>query len=325
MMSPERSRRQVLRAGLSLVGAPALGGLAGCSIEAEARTPPGGPELVWGVHGVKEGRLHRPRVVALDAEDRLYIADLTDRIQVFDREGNYLRGWRTPGLNVDGPSGLTVDPAGRVLVADTHFYRVLVYDRDGGLQGQIGDGVQGTTPGRFGYATDAVVDGAGCLYVAEYGENDRIQVFDPEGRFLRQWGGHGFEPGRFLRPRAIAFDRRGLLHVADSGNHRIQVFEPSGRLVAMWGRRGVGSGQMAYPFDLAFAPDGTLVVCEYGNSRVQRFDGEGRPLGTWGGPGREPGRLDNPCAVGVDSTGAVHVIDSGNHRVQRFRFGAATA
>ena len=87
------------------------------------------PEQVWGIHGTKPGWLHKPRVAAFDAEDQLYIADLTDRIQVFDRDGNFLRHWRTPDLNVDGPSGLTVDRHGRVLVADTHFYRVLVYDR----------------------------------------------------------------------------------------------------------------------------------------------------------------------------------------------------
>ncbi|GIW88421.1 MAG: ring finger protein HAC1 [Isosphaeraceae bacterium] len=321
MMAMARSRREVLGAGLGLLGVPGLGILAGCSIEAEAKAPADAPERVWGVHGVKPGRLHRPRAVALDGLDRLYIADLTDRIQVFDRDGAYLWGWRTPGLNVDGPSGVTVDRWGRVLVADTHFYRVLIYDQRGELLGQIGDGVQGTGAGRFGYATDVVLDEDGCFYVAEYGENDRIQVFDPEGRFLRQWGGHGFEPGRFLRPRALGFDRAGLLYVADAGNHRIQVFDREGRLVRMWGSRGVRGGQLAYPFDLAFLPDGTLVVCEYGNSRVQRFDEEGRGLGVWGGPGREWGRLDNPCGVGVDSTGAVHVIDSGNHRVQRFRFG----
>src|SRR5215831_13845610 len=107
------------------------------------------PDKVWGVHGTRPGWLHKPRVAAFDDEDHLYICDLTDRIQVFDRDGNYLRGWRTPALNVDGPSGLTVDRYGRVLVADTHFYRVLVYSKVGEILFQIGDGVQGTTPGRF--------------------------------------------------------------------------------------------------------------------------------------------------------------------------------
>jgi hypothetical protein len=89
------------------------------------------PDLVWGVHGTKPGWLHKPRVAAFDARDQLYLADLTDRIQVFDRDGVYIRGWRTPDFNVDGPSGLTVDRYGRLLVADTHFYRVLVYSELG--------------------------------------------------------------------------------------------------------------------------------------------------------------------------------------------------
>jgi hypothetical protein len=50
------------------------------------------PELVWGLHGVRPGHLHKPRVAAFDGQDRLYLADLTDRIQEFDRDGHYLRG-----------------------------------------------------------------------------------------------------------------------------------------------------------------------------------------------------------------------------------------
>ncbi len=277
------------------------------------------PDLVWGIHGTKPGWLHKPRVAAFDADDHLFIADLTDRIQVFDRDGTYLRGWRTPDFNVDGPSGLTVDRYGRLLVADTHFYRVLVYSAMGDLLFQIGDGVQGTTPGRFGYPTDVVIDRAGNFFVSEYGENDRIQVFSPEGRWLRQWGGHGYEPGEFLRPRALAIDDQDRLYVADSCNHRIQVFDTEGKLVKLWGKRGPAPGQMSYPYDLALGPDHSLYVCEYGNHRVQKFTRDGQPLGLWGGPGRRPGQLNNPWALAVDRAGAVSVIDSNNHRVQRFR------
>jgi sugar lactone lactonase YvrE len=277
------------------------------------------PDVVWGVHGVKPGRLHRPRVAAFDAEDHLFIADLTDRIQVFTRDGRYLRGWRMPAFNVDGPSGLTVDRNGRLLVADTHFYRVLVYSRDGARLLQLGDGVQGTAPGRFGYPTDVVLDRAGNFYVAEYGENDRIQVFAPDGKWLRQWGGHGFEPGEFLRPRALAMDERDRLYVADSCNHRVQVFDTHGKLLRVWGRRGSGPGEMGYPYDLTLGPGDSVYVCEYGNHRVQKFSRDGRPLGTWGAPGRGPGQLNYPWALAIDRQGAISVIDSYNHRVQRFR------
>jgi DNA-binding beta-propeller fold protein YncE len=297
---------------LLLVGV--LTGSTGCDLRGGST-----PELVWGVHGTKDGSLQKPRVAAFDAEDHLYIADLTDRIQVFDRDGHYLRAWHMPALNVDGPSGLTIDRYQRVLVADTHFYRVMVYSNKGELLKQLGDGVQATTPGRFGYPTDVIIDRAGNFYVSEYGENDRIQVFSPEGQWLRQWGGHGFEPGEFIRPRALAMDEQDHLYVADSCNHRIQVFDTQGKLLKMWGTRGTAPGQMSYPFDLTIGPDGCLYVCEYGNQRVQKFTLDGQPLGIWGEPGRGPGQLNNPWALAVDRRGAVSVIDSNNHRVQRFR------
>lgn len=299
-------------AGLALAGL-ILATLTGCD-QADSR-----PELVWGIHGTRAGWLQKPRVAAFDADDQLYIADLTDRIQVFDRDGKYLRHWTMPELNVDGPSGLTIDPWGRVLIADTHFYRVMVYSREGELLQQIGDGVQGTEPGRFGYPTDVVCDQAGNFYVAEYGENDRIQVFSPEGKWLRQWGGHGDEPGQFLRPRALAIDEAERLYVADSCNHRIQVFDTQGTLLDCWGVQGEAPGELAYPFDVALGPNKTLYVAEYGNQRVQKFTRDGKLLGVWGRPGRQPGQLNQPWALGVDSQGAVSVIDSLNHRVQRFR------
>jgi DNA-binding beta-propeller fold protein YncE len=292
----------------------ALLALAGCDL-----TPSGKPNLVWGVHWIKPGRLHKPRTAAFDSHDRLYLADLTDRIQLFDRDGNYLRGWTMPEFNVDGPSGLTVDRLGRLLVADTHIYRVLVYSPDGSkILLQLGDGVQGTTPGRFGYPTDVVIDKAGNFYVAEYGENDRIQVFSPEGKWLRQWGGHGYEPGEMMKPRALAIDENDRLFVADSCNHRIQVFDTQGKVLNSWGTRGDAPGQMRYPYDLAIGPDHCLYVCEYGNDRVQKFDLNGKSLGTWGTSGRGPGQLYNPYALAIDSQGNVSVVDSNNHRVQRF-------
>ncbi len=277
------------------------------------------PDQVWGIHGRKPGWLNKPRAAAFDKEDNLYLVDLTDRVQVFDRDGTYLRGWRMPDFNVDGPSGVSVDRQGRLLVADTHFYRVLVFSPEGKVLLQIGDGVQGTTPGRFGYPCDVVCDKAGNFYVADYGENDRIQVFSPAGKWLRQWGGHGYGPGQFLRPRALAIDDQDRIYVADSAAHRIQVFDTAGRLLTAWGERGSGPGELNFPYDVAIGPDGSVYVCEYSNHRVQKFRPDGTPLGVWGEAGRGPGQLYNPWALAVDARGAVSVVDSNNHRVQRFR------
>ena len=221
---------------------------------------------------------------------------------------------------MDGPSGLTIDRHGRLLVADTHFYRVLVYSAEGELLFQIGDGVQGTTPGRFGYPTDVVIDREGNFYVAEYGENDRIQVFSPEGKWLRQWGGHGYEPGEFLKPRALAIDEKDRLFVADSCNHRIQVFDTRGKLLKVLGL----AGRSARGDELSRTTwrSGRTIACTSAStpttaSRSSRSTA--KSLGIWGTPGRGPGQLYNPYALAVDRQGYVSVVDSNNHRVQRFR------
>ena len=68
------------------------------------------------------------------------------------------------------------------------------------------------------------IDGEGNVYVAD-SWNHRIQVFDPQGRFLRKWGTEGEENGQFADPKGLATDGDGNVYVADSGNHRIQVFK----------------------------------------------------------------------------------------------------
>ena len=282
----------------------------------QGRESSGRLEAVWGEKGFSDGRLIKPRGAAIDAQDRLYIVDFTGRIQLFDAEGHYLFGWRTPVWEKGKPTGITISRDGRVLVPDTHYHRVLIYSAKGDLLATIG-GTLGHEPGQFGYVTDVAEDDDGYLYVSEYGDHDRIQKFTPEGRFVLQWGSHGTEPGQFMRPQSMEFDRQGRLFVTDACNHRIQVFDSEGKRLDMWGEHGSEPGQLNYPYGLAFGRDGALYVCEYGNSRVQKFTPEGRPLGTWGTPGRRAGELWNPWAVVVDSRGRVYTIDSTNHRVQR--------
>ena len=63
--------------------------------------------------------------MAIDDQDQLYIVDMTARIQVFDGDGKFLRGWQTPEHAHGKPTGLSIAPDGILLVADTHYYRVL--------------------------------------------------------------------------------------------------------------------------------------------------------------------------------------------------------
>jgi DNA-binding beta-propeller fold protein YncE len=281
--------------------------------------PSATPEKVWGKRGVQAGDFVKPRAIAIDSKDRLYIVDFTARIQVYDRDGNHLGiTWTTPDYRNGRPSGLSMDRDGNLLVSDSHYGCLRIYTPDGELLRTIG-GEMGTAPGQFSYICDAVQDENGYYYVAEFGENQRISKLDTDGKFIRCWGCPGEGTGQFNRIRALALGPDGNLYVADACNHRIQVFDRDGNLLRCWGHAGEEPGMLKYPYDLAFGPRGDLYVVEYGNHRVQKFTAEGSSLGCWGGPGKLPGQLHGPWALAVDSKGRIHVCDSENHRVQRFR------
>lgn len=287
----------------------------GCNSES------GTAELVWGDRGVSDGAIVKPRAVAMDDADHLYLVDWTARIQGYDRDGKFLgHVWQTPDYANGRPSGLSIDRDGNILVSDSHYGCLRIYDKQGKLLRTI-DGKSGSQPAQFGYISDAVQDQAGNFYVAEFGEHDRITKLSADGKFLCTWGSAGSAPGEFARIRALALNG-GKLYVADSCNHRIQVFSLEGQYLRSWGTPGKAPGELKYPYDLAFSKKNPehLYVVERENHRVQKFNTEGKSLGMWGSPGRGPGQLFSPWALCVDSRGAVHVVDTENHRVQRVRF-----
>ena len=274
--------------------------------------------------GLSDGQFQTPRAMVIDQSDRLFIVDKTGRIQVFDRDGNFVRGWRIPDVKNGKPCGLGLDLDGNLLVADTHYYRVLTYTVEGELlDKKTFGGTLGHGDGQFEFLTDVVMDSKGNYFVGEYGDFDRIQKFTPDGKYDSQFGGHGSDEGKFLRPQGIAIDDQDRIWVADACNHRIQVFETRGetvKLIKTWGEPGNEPGQVKYPYGILLDKQGFVYVCEWGNNRIQKFDQDGNSLGIWGGAGKLPGQLHQPWGFGMDSKGYIHVLDSYNNRVQRFRF-----
>jgi len=241
------------------------------------------------------------------------VIDKTGRVQVFDAEGRCPGGWTMPVIANGKPTGVHVDDEGKIWVADTHEFQVLVYTPDGTEQRRFG--TFGEQPGEFLYPTDVAIGPDDSIWVSEYGGNDRVQVFNADGTLRRVIGSVGSEPGQFSRPQAIALSDDGQrLYVADSCNHRIQVFDAHGTLLSVLGSPGREPGQLHYPYDLVLLDDGSLLVSEYGSSRIQHLSPDGDSLGIWGIHGSEAGALNAPW--GIDSDGRrVWILDTGNHRV----------
>jgi sugar lactone lactonase YvrE len=320
---PETGRSQPLgrRALLGWLGLAAVGQSLGCAppeVDPKQQVP---GAVTYGRRGISDGRFLKPRGIAIDAEDRIYIVDMTGRIQVFSAEGEHQRTWNTPSIEQGKPTGISVGSDGMVMVADTHYFRILFYTPEGRLEESrtIG-GTLGKGPGQFGFVTDVLEDPEGHLLVSNYGDTDRVQKFDRKGKWLGEFGLHGEGPLEFSRPQSMAIDRRGRLWVSDACNHRLQVIDFRGdrpQLLAMHGSVGDEAGRFRYPYGLCADGDRMLVV-EYGNHRVQAIDLEGRSLGFFGGPGDQLGQLNQPWSMVVDQKGRWHILDSLNHRVQRW-------
>lgn len=277
--------------------------------------------VVIGTRGVGVGEFNKPRSVAVDLEDNLYVADMTGRIQKFAPDGRFLLQWHLPQTDLGKPKGMARDRAGNILAIEPHYQRVNVFSPGGKLLAQWG--CRGTNAGCFTLPRALAVNSRGEIFVAEYMGGERVQVFRPAGdgpsgvQLVRVIGRAGVGPGEFNRAEGLCVDTCDRLYVADSCNHRIQIFSPEGEWIGAYGKAGSAPGELSYPYDIAVDAAGWQFVCEFGNSRIQVFDSDGAPLEILGGPGVAPGRFANPWSIALDSRGNLYVADSQNHRVQK--------
>jgi DNA-binding beta-propeller fold protein YncE len=296
--------------------------LIGCS----PRTPANSASLdsqlfsrveVIGTRGTALGQFNKPRSVAVDPQDHLYVVDMTGRVQKFSPSGAFLTSWQMEQTDLGKPKGMCRDRDGNIVVLEPHYSRVNHFTPDGKLVAQWG--THGTNDGELAFPRAVAVNSQGEMFVSEYGRRERVQRFVPRGaQFLQVIGREGMGQGEFNRAEGLAVDRADRLYVADSCNHRVQVFSPDGKWLRTYGKPGAGLGEMSYPYDVQVDAAGHQFVCEFGNSRIQVFDAQDRPVEILGGAGSEPGRFANPWSLALDSKGNLYVADSGNHRVQKF-------
>ena len=304
---------------LAIAAAASLG--TGCILR--PRTDRETVDLIIGQRGMADGRFQKPRALTIGTNDDVYVIDKTARIQAFDPNGSFLRGWTAPDAANGKPTGASFDPVTNTLmVADTHYFRFLFYNPAGELlEDRTIGGVNGPEPGEFGWVTDIVRAPNGLLYLAEYGEYDRIYKYSADGQYIDRFGENGDGPLQFSRPQSLAVDDEGFLWIADSCNHRIQVVdwrEDKPRSVAIYGSQGSDVGQLKFPYGLTLLSQQRVLISEFGNHRVQCWSRTGEPISSWGSVGKEPGQLNQPWAVAVDSKERIYVVDSGNNRIQRY-------
>lgn len=146
----------------------------------------GKPVASWGRKGRGPGEFDLPHGIALDARDRIYVADRgNERVQVFDRDGHFLTAWgperfgrgtRAWGVEVADDRLFVID-GGHMNPEIAGFARLTRMDLDGRVEAQWSR--YGAAPGELAWGHDLAVGPDGSVYTAEVRINNRIQKFVP--------------------------------------------------------------------------------------------------------------------------------------------------
>lgn len=296
----------------------------------------------WGRHPAREhegqGRMHYPMAIAISPTGSFAVVcePFENRCQVFLKEDLrnvkplndsawWLKGPRFhygTGAKISRPrdpfSGRRMEILG-MTEPDTHF--VVLFDiTDGPNPKKIAKfGGFGAAKGRFNQPEGMAIDARGTVYVSDRG-NNRIQVFDLRGRYVRTIGGFGTTLGRFRSPGKLDFDTSGRLYVLDVGNNRVQVLDPaSGKGLRAFGAKGSAPGQLNQPESMCIDPHTNLVyVVDTGNFRVQAYDLAGRYRFGWGRPGVGPEEFLWPYGITCGTDGYIYMTDASQQRVKKF-------
>ena len=194
-----------------------------------------------------------PHGIHVDGSGNVWVTDARGKdgkghqVFKFSPEGKLLLTLGKAGVVGDGPdtfnqpSDVAVGANGDIFVADGHDEqnsnaRIVKFSKDGTFLKAWGK--HGSAAGEFEVPHGLAFDSRGRLFVADRG-NNRLQVFDEDGRFLEEWK-------QFSRPSGIYIDRNDVLYVADS--------ESNSKTNPGW-KRGIRIGSAKDGRVTAFIPD----------------------------------------------------------------------
>jgi sugar lactone lactonase YvrE len=195
----------------------------------------------------------------------------------------------TVGSGLTYPTGVAVDAAGDIFIADANNNRVVEVPAGGGAQTTVGSGLS--------FPHGVAVDGAGDVFIADSGNNRVVKI--PAGGGAQTTVGGGLNS-----PYDVAVDGAGDVLIADTYNSRV-VEVPAGG-----GAQTTVGGGLAYPFGVVVDGVGNVFIADSGNNRVVEVPAGGGAQTIVAASG-----LISPSGVAVDGLGNVFIGDTNNSRV----------
>ena len=210
---------------------------------------------------------------------------------------------------VNGPTGVSINQRGEVVVSEYNAHRVSVFSPSGEKLRDFG--TLGSGEGQFNHPYGVTIDDEGNIFVTDY-YNHRIQKFTIEGKFLAAVKTKDNDSEFFDYPAGIAFNfSNKKLYVADQ-SHYIAVFNSD--LSFSYSFKKPGGAK--YSVGLACAHTGLVYVTDYQNNRIYVFTAEGvlqREIKKW-----DEGRDNKPDGIAIDANEMVYVCQAGKNSVVVF-------
>ena len=136
-------------------------------------------------------------------------------VQVYTQDGRLVKYWGQDGL-FKNPHTIRFDNSGNLWIVDTRMQTVRKFTPDGKVLMTVGTPNEaGEDETHMNQPNDVAIAPNGDIYVSDGYGNNRIVVFDTNGKFIRAWGKLGGAQGEFSQPHGVVLDSRQRVYVAD--------------------------------------------------------------------------------------------------------------
>jgi DNA-binding beta-propeller fold protein YncE len=216
--------------------------------------------------------LKEPTKAILDANGRILVLNGIPRtVKVFNYRGEYLNDFPLVRKDSkDAPTAIATDKSGNIYVAISGESggQVQVYGSNYQLLNEFGKKADGSSYVKSVHAitTDR---GDGDIYLADATATPSIQVYSPNGKFLRGWGAHDAGPQNFSLPSGLAIDGDGRVIVVDSIRQAMMIFTKEGKFLGREGGLGDQPGAFMYPTDIDSNGNKNIYIVDRLGNRLQ--------------------------------------------------------